>query len=156
GLGGEVAALPAPIGPGAGETVEDLPGRGLAHETLALRQVRQRLLVGDRTPEEFGHALFLHATQARGHAGLAEILLRQNVGRDLTPALRHLDGVVAEHDLAVGIADFRGRRGEPDACVGILPGPGESAFELHFCPIVPALSGAPLYSASCRAFAPEA
>ena len=50
-LGGEVAALPAPVGPGAGEAVEDLAGIGLAAGALVLGQLGQRALVGGGAPQ---------------------------------------------------------------------------------------------------------
>ena len=87
----EIAALPAPIGPGAGEPVEHLLGGGLRAVALGLGQRLERLLVGNRAPQERRHAVLLDALQARGHAGLAEILLRQHVGGDLAPAGRHLE-----------------------------------------------------------------
>ena len=52
-----------------------------------------------------------------GHAGLAEILLRQNVGRDLRPEFRHLDIVELEDDRAVRILDLA--RGQPELDVRI-------------------------------------
>ena len=50
-LAGEVTTFPAPIGPGAGKTVEYLLGRFLADIALFFRQFRQRLFIGHRTPE---------------------------------------------------------------------------------------------------------
>ena len=46
----------------------------------------ERLLVGDRAPQPGGDGLFLDLLQPRRDAGLAEILLRQHVGR--RPATR--------------------------------------------------------------------
>ena len=68
-------------------------------------------VVGDRAPQPGGNGLLLDLLQAGRHAGLAEILLRQNVGRDLRPELRHLDVVGAEHHRAVRVADLA--RGQP-------------------------------------------
>ncbi len=47
GLGGEVAAFPAPVCPAAREAVEDLAGVGLTDEALVLGQVGEGLFVGD-------------------------------------------------------------------------------------------------------------
>jgi hypothetical protein len=47
----EIAALPAPVGPGAGETVEDLAGVGFGAVALVLGQLGQRLFIGDRAPQ---------------------------------------------------------------------------------------------------------
>ena len=77
----------------------------------------ERLLVGDRAPQPGRDGLLLDLLQARGHAGLAEILLRQHVGGDLRPERRHLDVVGAEHHRAVGIADLA--RGQPELDVRV-------------------------------------
>ena len=53
-----------------------------------------------------GTGLFLDLLQARRDAGLAEILLRQHVGGDLRPELRHFDVVGAKHHRAVRVADL--------------------------------------------------
>ena len=50
-LGLEVAALPAPVGPGAGQTVEHVGGTALAGVTLFLGQCGKRILVSNRTPQ---------------------------------------------------------------------------------------------------------
>src|SRR5262249_1122323 len=47
----EIAALPAPVGPGAGEPLEDLFGGMFAGGALLLRKRRQRRLVGGRAPQ---------------------------------------------------------------------------------------------------------
>ncbi len=51
GFAREIAALPAPIGPGAGEPVEHLFAGGLADEALGLGQLRQRGLVEHAAPQ---------------------------------------------------------------------------------------------------------
>ena len=85
GLGREVAALPAPIGPGAGEPVEHLLAGLLADKALGLGQRAERRVIGGRTPQPRRHGFLLDLLQAGGHAGLAEIFLRQHVGGDLRP-----------------------------------------------------------------------
>ncbi len=47
----EIAALPAPIGPGAGEPVEDLARIEFGDRALAFGQAGKRRLVGHRTPQ---------------------------------------------------------------------------------------------------------
>ena len=106
GFRGEVAALPAPIGPGAGKPVEHLLAGGFADEALFLRQRGERLFVGDAAPQPGGNGLLLDLFQARGHARLTEIFLRQNVGGDLRPLLGHFHIVGVEDNRAVRIADF--------------------------------------------------
>ena len=86
GFRGKVAALKSPIGPGAGEPVENLLGRLLADVAFLLRQLLEGCFVGDAAPQPGGDCLFLDLLQARGHAGFAEIFLRQHVGRDLRPS----------------------------------------------------------------------
>ena len=50
-LRGEIATLPAPIGPGAGETVENLAGVHFGAVALIFRQLGKRVLVSDRAPQ---------------------------------------------------------------------------------------------------------
>ena len=53
----------------------------LADHALLLGQLPERGLVGDRAPQPGRNGLLLDLLQARGDPGLAEILLRQHVGR---------------------------------------------------------------------------
>ncbi|MDF9789938.1 hypothetical protein M2440_000639 [Methylorubrum extorquens] len=119
-LGREVAALPAPIGPAAGEPVEHLGRRDLGDEALLLRQFGEPGLIRHGAPEEGGNAVLLHLLQAGRDAGLAEILLRQHVGGDLAPALRHGNAVEPEDDRAVRVANLAHRLAEGDGSVGRL------------------------------------
>jgi hypothetical protein len=130
-LRGEIAALPAPIGPAAGEPVEDLLGRDLGAVALGFRQLRQRLFVGDRTPEEGRDVVLLDLLENGGHAGLAEIFLREHVARDLRPGLGHLDAFEPEDDRTIGITDFAHRRAERDRLIGRLAGGGMAALDAH-------------------------
>ncbi len=130
-LRGEVAALPAPVGPGAREAVEHLAGRGLAAKPLRLGERRQRRLVGHRAPQERGHALLPHPLQPRGHAGLAEVLLGDDVGGHLRPPLGHLHRVEAEDHRAVGVADLARRGREGKVGVGVPSREGVAALDLH-------------------------
>ena len=127
----EQAGLPAPIGPGAGEAVEHLLGRGLGAEALVLRQRAERGLVGDRAPQEGRNALLLDSLQPRRHARLAEIFLRQHVGRDLAPGGRNLDAFERKHDRAVRIADFALGRREGDELIGRDVRLGEIPLDPH-------------------------
>ena len=131
GLGFEIAALPAPIGPGAGEAIEDLGGRGLTDPALLLRQLLQRLLVGDRAPQPGRDRALFDLLQARRHAGLAEILLGEDVGGDLAPGVGHRNALEAEHDRTVGIADLGRGRSERDVSIGRLARLGVSPFDAH-------------------------
>ena len=135
GIGVEIAALPAPIGPGAGEPVEHLLGGGFADEALLLGQRAECVLVRHRAPQEGGDGLFLDLLQARRNAGLAEILLRQDIGGDLRPEFRHLDVVRLEHDRAIRVADFGRGQAERDLRVGRLPVLGEAPFDPHSLPL---------------------
>ena len=131
GFGGEIAALPAPIRPGAGQTVEHLRRVGFAHEAAVLGQALQLGFVGDRAPQEFGHALFLDLFQGRGDARLAEILLRQHVGGNLAPGRGHGHVRQLEHHGAVRIADLRRGFAELNGRIGRGAFFGEPAFDLH-------------------------
>ena len=130
-LGREISALPAPIGPGAGEAVEDLPRRGLAAEPLRLGQLGELRVIGDRAPQEVGNALLPHALQGGRHARFAEILLRQHVGGHLAPAFRNLQVLQAEDHRPVRIADLRGGRPELQRPVGAGLFGRETAIDLH-------------------------
>ena len=63
-------------------------GVGLRAVALGLGQLGERRLVGDRAPQEGGDVVLLDPLQARRHAGLAEILLGEDVGRDLAELRR--------------------------------------------------------------------
>ena len=127
----EIAALPAPIGPGAGETVEDLTRIHFGAESLVFGNTCEGVLVGDRTPEPGGNVVLLHALEARRDAGLAEIFLRQDVGRDLAELRGDIDSFQAEDDRAVGIADLARRLAELDRVICAFASFGVAAFELH-------------------------
>ena len=147
-FGVEIAALPAPIGPGAGEPLEHLLRRNARRRALLLGQRLQRLLVGDRAPQPGRNGLFLDLLQPRGHARLAEIFLRQHVGGDLRPGRGHLDVVGAEHHRAVGIADLARGQPERDVRVGGLSCLGVSPFDPHPLPLCRwrgSLRGSPTY-----------
>ena len=130
-FGIEVAAFPAPVGPGAGETIENLFRGLLADVAVLLGKRRKRVRVGDRAPQERGDGIFLDLLQAGGDAGLAEIFLRQNVGRDLRPEFRNLDIVELEDHRAVRVADLAGGKPELDARVGRLSVLGIAALNSH-------------------------
>ena len=115
---GEIVALPAPIGPAAGEAIEHLFCRELADETLGLGEEGERLGVGHRAPQPGRHRLFLDLLQAHGDAGLAKVLLGQDVGGDLRPELGHFDIFEPEHDRTIGIADLRCRQSEINPRIG--------------------------------------
>ena len=130
-FGGEVLALPAPVGPRAGKAVEHLGGGTLTHDALLLGQLGERLLVGHRAPQPRGNGLFLDALQRRRNAGLAEILLGENVGRHLAPRRGHVDVLEAKHDRTIGILDFTGGAAEVEFRVGVLTCLGIAAFNAH-------------------------
>jgi hypothetical protein len=102
----EVAALPAPVGPGAGHALEDLTGATLAAEALGLGQRGDGDVIGLRAPQPLRHIGLGDLDEAGGDAGAAEILLGEYVGGDLRPAGRHIDALPLEDDRTVGIADF--------------------------------------------------
>ena len=124
-LGVEIAALPAPIGPGSGQTVENLLG-GMFAGSLGV----SILLLA---PQPFGHTFFAHGLQGLGfgHAGAAEILLSQDVAGHLGPFGRHLDITLGEDHRSIGIADFRGGVLKADALVGGLTGGRKVTLDAH-------------------------
>ncbi len=90
----------------------------LAADALGLGEGGKGLVVRHRAPQPGRNGFFLDLLQARGDAGLAEIFLRQNVGGDLRPELRHLDILEPEHHRAIRIADLARRQPEVDGGVG--------------------------------------
>ena len=131
GLAVEIAALPAPVGPGAGEPVEDLAGVDLAAEALGLRAGRRAPCRRHRAPQPRGDAVLLDLLQHLRHAGLAEVLLREDVARHLAPGGRHLDVRRAEHHGPVRIADLADGEAELDVRIGRLAVLGEAPFDPH-------------------------
>src|SRR5690606_22096163 len=127
----EIAALPAPIGPGAGKPVEDLARVGLRTVALILGQFGQRLLVGDRAPEEGGPAVLLDLLLARGHTGVAEIFLRQDVACDLGDLRRHVNIFEPEDHRAIRVPDLAYGLAERDLRVRGLAFLREPAFDAH-------------------------
>jgi hypothetical protein len=117
-LAGEIAALPAPVGPGAGEPVEHLTRVVLADDAFGGRALRERALIGHRAPQPGRDLSFLDALEACGHTGLAEILLRQDVGRDLAPMLGDGEALQPEDDGTVRVLDLGGGAAERDLVVG--------------------------------------
>jgi hypothetical protein len=130
----EVAALPAPIGPGAGQTVEHLLGTHLANNALLLRQAFERCLIGNRTPQPGGNAGLLNPLQAGRNASLAEILLRQNISGHLAPRRGDLDVFQTENNRPVRVLDFAGGLAEFNLRIGILAGFRIFARDVHCCP----------------------
>ena len=147
-LGVEVAALPAPVGPGPGQAVEDLLGAPLAAAMIAvmIRVARALRLgfLGDRAPQPRRHGVLLDPLQLGRHAALAEVLLRQHVAGDLAPAGRHLDVLRLEHHRAVRVADFARGGAEFDGFVSVFPGFRKTAFDPHN-PAVPSALACWLY-----------
>ncbi|VCU08108.1 hypothetical protein RHODGE_RHODGE_01243 [Rhodoplanes serenus] len=135
GLAIEIATLPAPVGPGAGEPVEHLAGRGLAAEALLLGQGGERRLVGRRAPQPGRNRLLLDLLQVRRDARLAEVLLGEHVGGDLRPRRRHLDRVGTEHHRAVRVADLAGGGAERDVRIGGLAVFGVAPLDPHLQPL---------------------
>ncbi len=121
-LAREVAALEAPIGPGAGEPVEHLAGVALAAVALGLGQLGKGALVGGGAPGPGRDLRLLDLLQAAGDAGLAEILLGEDVGGDLAPVRGHVEAFEAEDDGAVRVLDLAGGAPELDRLVWRLAG----------------------------------
>jgi len=118
GVAVEVAVLAPPVGPAAGEAVKDLTGVALG--------------TGDRVAVGVVHGIAV-GIELR-HTRLAEVLLYQDVNRDLRPALGNQNIIHREDQAAVGIANFRRSRRESDVCVRISSRSGESALYLHLAP----------------------
>src|SRR6516165_24802 len=133
-LGVEIAALPAPIGPGPGHTVEDLAGAGFAAVARGFGQARRCRLIGGVAPQPGWHTLFGDRRQAGRHTRLAEVLLGEDVRGDLAPLRRHLNPLGLKDHRAVGIADFAGRDPEWYRRVRILTGRRKPTRDVHSLP----------------------
>ena len=108
--------------------------RCLANEPFFLGQRLKCRGIGNRPPQEFGHALFADLLQPRGDTCLAEVLLRQHVRGHLAPAIGHFHGIVAEHNRAVRVANLGRRPGKRHIGIGVLARFGESPVDLHRLP----------------------
>ena len=84
----EIAALPAPIGPGAGEPVEDLARIGLADRCARPRAARRARPRRARSARGRRGRCSPRPAEPRGHAGLAEIFLGNDVAGHLAPGRR--------------------------------------------------------------------
>ena len=105
-LGVEIAALPAPVGPGSGHAMEKLPGTGLAAVALVGGQRCERTLVRGGPPQPLRHVALGDRDEVAGDAGAPEVFLRKYIGGHRRPLRRDIDVALAEDDRAVGIADF--------------------------------------------------
>jgi hypothetical protein len=76
--------------------------------------------IGFGAPQPGWDGIFLHLLKARGNAGLAEILLGQNIGRNLRKLRRYVDIGEAEHDRAIGILDLADGLAELNFSIGRL------------------------------------
>ena len=79
GFGREVAALPAPIGPAAGQPPEHLPRIGLLAELVPA--------VGRDALQPMRHARLGTCSLFCGTPALRKYFLRKNIDRDLRPLL---------------------------------------------------------------------
>ena len=132
----EILALPAPVGPGAGEAIKNLAGVGFRAEALPLGELRQGIGIGHGAPQEGGNVVLLDLLQACGHAGLAEILLGEDVGGDLGELRGHVDIGQTEDDGPIRVLDLAGGLAEFDFRIGRLAGFGETTFYAHVrCPL---------------------
>jgi hypothetical protein len=114
---------------------------------LSFGQHLQRRLVRDRAPEEGGDGFLFHALESGRDPRLAEIFLRDHVGRDLRPVFGHFHCIEPEYDRAVRIPDLAHRGAERNLGVGRLAFFRISALDAHcFVPLnsagfAPALIG---------------
>ncbi len=120
GFGVEIATLPAPIGPGAGQAVEYLGRLGLAGRPLGRLEGGECCFIGGMPAQPDGDIGFGHGIVAGRNPGLAEIFLGQHVAGDLRPVRRDLDILQLKDHRSVGIADFGRGGAEFDRCIGRL------------------------------------
>ncbi len=104
-LAAEVAAFPAPVGPAAGQSAEDLAGVGLLAGAGVARG-------GPASLEPLRHPSLRHPFQLGRDPGPAEVLLGQNIHRHLRPVLRCTQILHLEDGGAVRVDDPRGAGNE--------------------------------------------
>ena len=73
--------------------------------------------------------------EAARHARLAEVFLRENVGRNLAPVLRHEETIEAKYNGAVGVLYLTRCAAEFDRLIGRLPCFSEAPRDLHRKPL---------------------
>ena len=134
-LGVEIAAFPAPIGPGASQPVKDLPGVFLRAKALVFRQIVQAGLVCFMSPKPGRNVLIFDRAKGCGHACFAEVFLRQNISRNLAPVCRNCDVIKPKHNRAVGVSDFACRRAEFDSLIRRFGFVCETSLYAHLAPI---------------------
>ncbi len=130
-FGREIFALPAPVGPCTGQTVKHLARIGFRAVTLIFRQFLQGLLVGNRTPQERRNVVFFNLLEELWNSGLAEILLRQNVGRNLAELRGNVDIRQTENNRTIRVLDFADGLAEVDVRIRRLAWLREAAFNAH-------------------------
>src|SRR6185437_14735480 len=130
----EIAALPAPIGPGAGEAVEHFLDALFGAVAPARRNLGECRLVGHAPPQPVGHALLDDGRELGRNAGFAEVFLRQDIARDLAPLGGDFAIGEMEDARAIGIPDLAGGEPEGDVLVRIFPRDGETTLDTHAKP----------------------
>src|ERR1700730_3134417 len=133
-FGVEIGPFPSPVGPGAGEPLENLFCRMLSGSALLLGQGLKSLVVRNRAAKPRRNALFIDRFEPDGHTCLAKILLREHVGGDLRPGPGHFDILGPENHGSVRVADFACRQPERDACIGGLTFFGVAPLYPHLMP----------------------
>ena len=135
-FGIEIAAFPAPIGPGPGQPVEQLPGVGFTGKALFLRQFGQPVLVGNAAPQPTGNVVLLEFPEFPGNAGLAEIFLRQHVAGHLGPPRGDAESVQVKYHRTVRVFDLAGSLAEFYGCVWRFVWFCKLPRDSHFSPII--------------------
>ena len=134
-LGVEIAALPAPIGPGAGEPLEHLLRRLLADAALLLGQRRSAASSGTERHSQDGTVSSSTFFSRAGTPALRKYFCASTSAATCDQDVGHLDVVGAEHHRAVGIADLARGQPERDVRVGGLSCLGVSPLDPHPLPL---------------------
>ena len=130
----EIASLPAPVGPGAGEPMNDLPCGGFPAEAILLCNGFERFLIGGRPLQPGRNAALLDAHENFGNPGAAQVLLCEDVRSNLAPVSGNLNLGCLENDRAIGISDLAGGTAKFDPVEGELSGFGEAPLDVHGSP----------------------
>ena len=128
------AGFPAPVGPGPGKPVKDLPCRGFRPEARLFGKRLECFPVGNRSLQPDRDTVLRHFLQTGGNARLAEILLAQHIRGNLGKALRHFRYRLPRQNLAALCANFALVLAETNIAICRRSGFGEKSVDTHLAP----------------------
>jgi len=124
GLGAEIAALPAPVGPAARQPAEHLAGVGLVSAAWVALDRHAAL-------QPFRHPGLVYFPALERQSGPAEVFLGEDIDGHLGPRFRGQQVFHLEHHRTIGVGDARGLRDEGEGTEGVIPLAGVATRDLH-------------------------